>query len=85
MSVWDFHISSLSFDARKKKMLQLVKEEFLANNSAYWILEFLSWSLAIKFCYFHPDFDTRRKLMSPLNRVTPCQDFCFYQILEILF
>jgi len=39
MSVCDFYVSSLSFDARKKKLVHLIKK-FFVNNLAYQIFNF---------------------------------------------
>jgi len=73
LSVQHFYISSLGFefDARKKKMVNLI-EEFFANKN-----RFLNFVEILTFAVFSLILYARKKIISASERVIPYQDFFF--------
>jgi len=68
------YISSLSIDARKKKLVHWL-EEFLAKDSKNQISNFCLEAWLLNFAVFTLIFDAGNKMISAFDRTIPCQGF----------
>jgi len=74
LSVHHFYISSLSFDARRKKIGASDRgdpcQKFCVQDFWMFVLELIS-----NFAVFSMNFDARKNKVCASDRVIPCQDF----------